>query len=308
MARPPPPRNWFQERPIACTRLARGLATYQGGWPLALRPDGTAVVAGSNGSLASIDFSATSRLACLADPADNAQLNSVAPGQVVSLFGADLAPAAPYTPAGGVAPSSNTFGVFFNGIPAPILYSSSQQINVQVPYEIAGASTVQMQVVSTQIQNPVSETRTLGVVARQPAIFLSPAALASPLPGWSTCGGAAEFGQAALALNADGTVNDSTNPAVAGSAVTVFLGGFGAATPALATGAIAPGPAVALSPSLDPGYPFTGTTVIATKSLPGSITGVAQVQLQAGGQSVLLNGPTLAGTPLRERAILIWTR
>jgi uncharacterized protein (TIGR03437 family) len=179
---------------------------------------------------------------------------------------------------------------------------------VQVPYEIAGASTVQMQVVSTQIQNPVSETRTLGVVARQPAIFLSPAALASPLPGWSTCGGAAEFGQAALALNADGTVNDSTNPAVAGSAVTVFLGGFGAATPALATGAIAPGPAVALSPSLDPGYPFTGTTVIATKSLPGSITGVAQVQLQAGGQSVLLNGPTLAGTPLRERAILIWTR
>lgn len=266
------------------------------------------MVAGSNGSLASIDFSATSRLACLADPADNAQLNSVAPGQVVSLFGADLAPAAPYTPAGGVAPSSNTFGVFFNGIPAPILYSSSQQINVQVPYEIAGASTVQMQVVSTQIQNPVSETRTLGVVARQPAIFLSPAALASPLPGWSTCGGAAEFGQAALALNADGTVNDSTNPAVAGSAVTVFLGGFGAATPALATGAIAPGPAVALSPSLDPGYPFTGTTVIATKSLPGSITGVAQVQLQAGGQSVLLNGPTLAGTPLRERAILIWTR
>jgi hypothetical protein len=28
---------------------------------------------------------------------------------------------------------------------------------------------------------------------------------------------------------------------------------------------------------------FTGTTVIATTSLPGSITGVAQVQLQAGG-------------------------
>jgi uncharacterized protein (TIGR03437 family) len=285
----------------------QGLATYQGGWPLALRPDGTAVVAGSNGSLAFIDFSAGSRLACLADPADNAQLSSVAPGQVVSLFGADLAPAAPYTPPGGVAPSSNTFGVFFNGIPAPILYSSSQQINVQVPYEIAGASTVQMQVFSKQITNPVSEARTLGVVARQPAVFLSPAALASPLPGWSTCGKSAVFGQAALALNADGTVNDCTNPASAGSAVTVFLGGFGPATPALATGAIAKGPAVALSPSLDPG-PFTGTTVIATKSLPGSITGVAQVQLQAGGQTALLNGPTLAGTPLRERVILIWTR
>jgi len=291
-----------------------GLAEYQSGWPLVLRPDGTAVVAGSNGSLASIDFSASSRLACLTDPADNAQLSSVAPGQLISLYGADLAAAAPCTPAGGVAQSSNAFGVFFNGIAAPILYSSAQQINVQVPYEIAGASTVQMQVFSSQIANPVSETRTLGVVERQPAIFLSPDAVASPFPGWSACGGATvlttALGQAALALNADGTVNDCSNPAIAGSVVTVFLGGFGPVTPALGTGVIAPGPAAALAPSLSPG-PFTGTTVIATTSLPGSITGVAQVQLRAGGgggDNVLLNGPRLAGTPLRERVILIWTR
>ena len=165
-----------------------GLALYQSGWPLALRPDGTVVVAGSNGSVASIDFSSSSRVACLTDPADNAQLSSVAPGQLISLFGADLAPVVPLIPSGGVAPSSNTFGVFFNGIAAPILYSSAQQINVQVPYEIAGASTVQMQVLSQQIPNPVSETRTLPVVQRQPAIFLSPAALESPFPGWSTCG------------------------------------------------------------------------------------------------------------------------
>lgn len=286
------------------------LATYQGGWPLALRADGTVVTAGSSGALASIDLSANSRVACMTDPADNAQLSTVAPGQLISLFGADLAPAAPYTPAGGVAESSNTFGVFFNGIPAPILYSSGQQINVQVPFEIAGASAVQMQVVSQQIANPLSETRTLAVVERQPAIFLSQAAISSPFPGWSTCGGTFALGQAALALNADGTVNDCTNPAAAGSAVTVFLSGSGPATPALGTGVIAQGPAAALAPSLNPG-PFTGTTVIATADLPGSITGVAQVQLRAGGgagQDVLLNGPTLSGTPLRERVILIWTR
>jgi uncharacterized protein (TIGR03437 family) len=181
---------------------------------------------------------------------------------------------------------------------------------VQVPYEIAGASTVQMQLLSQQIANPVSQTQTQGVVERQPAIFLSLAALTSPFPGWSACGGATSLGQTALALNADGTVNDCTNPAIAGSAVTVFPGGIGPATPALATEVIAPSPAAALSPSLVPGS-FTGTTVIATTSLPGSITGVAQVQLQAGGgggQNLLLNGPTLAGTPLRERVILIWTR
>jgi uncharacterized protein (TIGR03437 family) len=287
-----------------------GLAFYTTGWPLALRPDGTAVVAGSNGSLASIDFSSSSRVACLTDPADNAQLSSVAPGQLISLIGADLAPALPSNPTGAVVPSSKTFGVFFNGIPAPILYALAGQINVQVPYEIAGAGTVQMQVFSKQIANPVSETRTLGVVEREPAIFLTPAALVSPYPGWSTCGGSVALGQAALALNADGTVNDCTNPATAGSMVTVFLNGFGPATPALATGAIAKSPAVDLAPSLDPG-PFTGTTVIATKSLPGSITGVAQVQLQAGGgegRNLLLDEPTLSGVPLRERRIVIWTR
>jgi hypothetical protein len=35
------------------------------------------------------------------------------------------------------------------------------------------------------------------------------------------------------------------------------------------------------------------------------------VKLQVGaasGQNILLNGPTLAGTPLRERLILVWTR
>ena len=45
-----------------------------------------------------------------------------------------------------------------------------------------------------------------------------------------------------------------------------------------------------------------------TTSVPGYITGLAQVELQGGGQSALLNGPALAGTALRERVILIWTR
>jgi hypothetical protein len=91
--------------------------------------------------------------------------------------------------------------------------------------------------------------------------------------------------------------------------VTVFLNGFGPATPALATGAIVTSPPIDLAPSLDPGS-FTGTTVIATTTVPGSITGVAQVQLTVGGasgQDSLLNGPSLAGIPLRERVVLVWT-
>jgi len=284
-----------------------GLASYQSGWPLALRPDGSAVIAGSKGTLATVDFSASSRVACVEDPADNVQLRSVEPGQLLTILGADIAPADPFTPPGGVAASTDDFGVFFNGIPAPIVFSSAQQINVQVPYEIAGASSVQMQVSSKKITHPFSEIRTVGVAARQPAIFLSPAALLSQIPGWSTCGGAAVFGQTAVALNEDGTMNDCANPAVAGSKVTVFLGGMGQVSPAPATGEITQGPAVNLTPSLDPGS-FTGTTVIATQSLPGSITGVAQVPVRGGSLSQLLIDPTFGGTPLRERVILVWMK
>jgi uncharacterized protein (TIGR03437 family) len=291
-----------------CLYLSCGnLSGYQSGWPLALRPDGTVVVAGSSGSLASIDFLAGSRLVCIADPADNAQITSVTAGQLISIYGLDLGPAIPVIPKGGVAQSTNNLGVFFNGIAAPILYSSAQQINVQVPFEVAGTGSVQVKLVNSQIPNPLSEARTLALVDRQPSIFLSQAALTSPYPEMSFCGGTAVFGQAALALNEDGSVNDCANPAVAGSKVTIFMNGFGVAAPALSTGVIAPSPAVALQPALAPGL-YTGTTVLSTTSAPGSISGVAQVKLQDGGQNVLLNGATLAGVAFRERVILIWIR
>jgi uncharacterized protein (TIGR03437 family) len=202
--------------------------------------------------------------------------------------------------------------VFFNGIPAPILYSDAQQINVQVPYEIAGQTTVQMSVIDKQTPLPLSETRTLGVVERQPAVFLSPAASASPFPGYTVCGGIVAIGEAAVALNADGTLNDCTNPAIAGSAVEVFLDGLGLVTPALATGAIAPAPPVTLTPGVDAFDGNLAAVISITRSLPGSIAGVAQVQLQLppgpGPLVPFAVTPTVVGKNLRERLILIWTR
>jgi uncharacterized protein (TIGR03437 family) len=273
-----------------------------------LRSDGTALLAGTNGTVAAADFSSSSRLSCVVDPADYVQLSTVAPGQLLTLFGTDLAPTTPFIPPTGVAASTASFGVYFNGIPAPILYSAAQQVNVQVPYEIAGQTTVQMQVIDQQTPLPVSETLTLGVLERQPAVFLTTAASGGLFPGYTICNGAMALGAAAVALNADGSLNDCTNPAAAGSVVTILIDGLGPVTPALATGTIAAAPPVSLTPGvvvLDPDLAST------TLSVPGAITGVAQVQFQ------LPNGlalgpyavtPTLAGTPLRERLILIWTR
>src|SRR5262249_14489965 len=147
--------------------IESGYFYIKGSWPLVLRPGGGVLTAGTNGTVASVDFSSSTRLVCMTDPADNVQLRSVAPGQVLSVFGEDLAPVTPFIPQDGVAPSTASFGVTFNGIPAPILYSSGQQINVQVPFEIAGQSTVQMQIADNQIPLVLKETRTLAVADRQ---------------------------------------------------------------------------------------------------------------------------------------------
>ncbi|HUB31505.1 MAG TPA: SBBP repeat-containing protein [Bryobacteraceae bacterium] len=284
---------------------------YVASWPLALRADGTVLVAGTNGTVASIDFSSASRLACFADPADYAQLRTLAPGQVLALFGTDLAPAAPFAPSDGVAPSSASLGVTFDGIPAPILYAAADQINVQVPYEIAGQSSVQMQVVDTEISLPLSETATLGVAPLQPAAFLASAALFSPFPGYTVCGGTVALGMAALAINQDGTVNDCSNPAVGGSTVTFFVDGLGPVTPALATGAIATA-ALKLTPAvavLDSSLAPVRST---TRSLPGSITGVAQVQVLlpavSGPTAPYAFTPKVNGTGFRERLLVVWVR
>jgi uncharacterized protein (TIGR03437 family) len=298
---------------FACMNLLYDdFPNYQPDSPLVLRPDGTVLLAGANGTLASVDFSSSSRIACVADPADNVQLRTVAPGELVSIFGNDLAPAAPFTPPGGVAPSSSTLGVLFNGTPAPILYSSGGQINVQVPYEVAGQPTVQMQVIDTQDPLPLSESRTLGVAARQPSVFLTPAASASLFPGYMVCGGVLSIGAAAVALNADGTLNDCTNPAVAGSIVTVFANGLGQVSPALATGAVAAASPVALTPGVDIAVPGLAPMFSQTWSVPGSINGVAQVRFQVpkgtSSPAAFAVVPTLAGVVLRERLILVWTK
>ena len=298
---------------FACGALAYNtVPNYQTGWPLALRPDGTAVVAGTNGTVASVDFSSSTRLTCVIDPADNVQLRTVTPGQVLSIFGTDLATAAPFIPPTGVAPSSATFGVSFNNIPAPILYSSADQINVQVPFEISGQTSVQMKVVNQQVPLPLSETLTLGVAEHQPAIFLQPSTFTDLIPSFTiACGGQADIGLQAEALNADGTLNDCTNPAVAGTTVTLFVDGLGQVTPSLTTGTIAPAPAIAITPGADLTTPGSTPLATTTSSVPGSISGVAQVRVQlpnglAAGAYQLV--PSVGGVVMRERLVIVWVR
>jgi uncharacterized protein (TIGR03437 family) len=144
-----------------------------------------------------------------------------------------------------------------------------------------------------------------------PAVFLTAAASGSLFPGYTLCNGAMALGASAVALNADGSLNDCTNPTPAGSPVTILIDGLGPVTPALASGTIAAAPRVFLTPGVAVLDPDLGPIPSTTSSVPGAIAGVAQVRFQlpkglAPGPYAVT--PTLAGTPLRERLILIWTR
>ena len=150
----------------------------------------------------------------------------VAPGELVSLFGTSVGPDTPvvntgFDPSTGALPTTLAGStVTFDGISAPLIFTSATQINLQVPYQVAGhASTV----VVVMNQGSASDPVTVPVVAFQPGLF-------------------ARAGTTqAVALNEDGSVNSASNPAAKRSVVTVFGTGSGVVDPPVPTGKPAPG-------------------------------------------------------------------
>jgi uncharacterized protein (TIGR03437 family) len=137
----------------------------------------------------------------------------VSPGEIISIMGAQLGPsggqAAP-TANGSFPTNSGGVRVFFDGIAAPLLYASSNQINAIVPYELAGRTTSQM-----QVENGGVRSTPFTVTLRDAA------------PGIFTIGGSGA-GQGAI-VNQDGTVNSAQNPAARGAAISIYATGEGAA-------------------------------------------------------------------------------
>jgi uncharacterized protein (TIGR03437 family) len=127
----------------------------------------------------------------------------IAPGEFVSLYGRQLAGAQ----------------VRFNGIPAPLLYTSEGQVNALVPYGIGAAATVTVEV--TTPNGPIPPA-ILHRADAQPAILRQ--------------------GAAALALNSDGTLNSPENPAPAGSIVTLYASGAGLLSQSPPDGSLSPLP------------------------------------------------------------------
>ena len=155
--------------------------------------------------------------------ASNALGNGIAPGSYVSVYGTGLSS----NPVGaGYVPfpiSINNTSVGFDAtgisIPGPISFVSPTQINVQVPWELAGQSSVQMKV---YIEPVLGNLLTVPVTTYSPAMF--------------------EINGIAAATNVtDGSVVSVDNAAKRGQYISLYCNGLGPVSNQPATGAVALG-------------------------------------------------------------------
>jgi len=150
----------------------------------------------------------------------------IAPGEIVSIFGGELGPDAPTTATSssvGIGLRLAGVEVFFNGIPAPLLYVQKSQIMAVVPYEVASASTgTSTAAVEIRYGGQTSQLLVFLVDAASPAVY-----------SLDSSG----VGQAAV-LNQDGSLNGPDNPAAKGDVVSIYATGGGLTNPLAADGFI----------------------------------------------------------------------
>ena len=191
---------------------------------------------------------------------------SVAPGQMVTVWGSGMGPTVPAGLAldsnGMVSTSVAGVRVLFDGIPAPVVYVSAGQISVVTPYFGTISATTHVQV---EYQGVRSDPFPVAVAATAPGLFTA---------------NATGTGQGAI-LNQDGvTPNSAQAPAPRGSIVTLWGTGEGVTNPPGVDGRLAvsvlPAPLAPVSVRIG-GLP---ATVDYAGAAPGEMPGVIQINAQ----------------------------
>jgi uncharacterized protein (TIGR03437 family) len=206
---------------------------------------------------------------------------TLAPGEIVSIFGTNLGPTTPagltLTAQGTVATTLAGVTVLFNGTPAPLTYVSATQINCVVPYEVATSPTAQVQV---SYNGLISASTLVPVAATQPGIFTQ---------------NASGSGLGAI-TKADYSIITAANPAPRGSTIIIYATGGGQTTPASLTGQV-PG-----STLLFTNAPVSVTiggipaTVAYAGSAPGLVAGVLQINAVVPATAAAGNQPIVVTT------------
>jgi uncharacterized protein (TIGR03437 family) len=193
---------------------------------------------------------------------------SVAPGEILTLFGTGIGPATltSFTVAnasiGNIGNQIAGVQVLFDGAPAPLIYVSSNLIAAIAPYYLANFTVAN---ITVSYQGNTTVVTTVPVVSAAPGIFTADST---------------GSGQAA-AVNSDGSLNSAAKPAKTGSFISLYITGDGQTNPAGVDGKLA---------NAAP-YPATvGTVKVTVGGLPAvvnyagatptSVAGLTQVNAQ----------------------------
>ncbi|HUJ50068.1 MAG TPA: hypothetical protein VLW25_07700, partial [Bryobacteraceae bacterium] len=175
-----------------------------------------------------------------------------------------------------VANSLQGLHVFFDGIPAPVLYASAKQVNTVVPFSVAGRSTTQLQL---EYLGAVSAPITLQVAPAATGVFSLDAS---------------GRGQAAVLNARDGTINSSGNPARRRDFVSIFATGAGVTTPASADGLLGSAPLAQPNAGVSVTIGGLPCQLNFAGAAPGLVAGAIQINAQ-----VPAGAPTGPNVPLQ---------
>jgi uncharacterized protein (TIGR03118 family) len=211
----------------------------------------------------------------------------IAPGEIVKIGGQTVGPSpavsATIPPASALATTLGGTSVTVNGIAAPILYTNGSQTNIQIPYGVAGSTTASI-VLTTGTQSA-------------PAISI-PVAPVSPGIFTTDFSGVGRI----VALNADGSLNSTTNPATRGTALWFFATGGGVTNPADKDGAAETDTSRVPVAPLSVTVGGAAATLGVNGSTPKDVSGVLQIMvtlpasIAAGPASVVLTVGGVATT------------
>jgi uncharacterized protein (TIGR03437 family) len=201
----------------------------------------------------------------------------VAPGELLTLFGANLAPALQVASTIPFPTTLNKVQVMINNVAAPIYYVSQTQLAVVVPYGVTG-TIAKVQVFN---DNTASNAVTTWIGTTAPGVLTQ---LQNGLG----------YGDV---VHLDGTLVNAKNPAQIGETVSVYLTGLGAVNPTIADGDA--GPVNPLANATSTITAFIGGTEakVGYAGLAPQLAGLYQINLTvpagvtAGDNSLDISGP-----------------
>jgi uncharacterized protein (TIGR03437 family) len=181
---------------------------------------------------------------------------ATSPGALASIFGTNFG--AVIASASSV-PFPTTLGVVsvsVGGRPAPVFYISPTQINFQIPWETQVGNAG----VTVTVNNVTSSAGTVAVKSAAPGLFT-------------------QGDGDAIVQNSDYSLNTSSNPASAGSAIIAYLTGSGPVNQSVADGAVSPSSPLVQATSPVSATIGTQTAQVLFAGLAPGLVGVFQVNV-----------------------------